>query len=177
MSALCLRFALIMSKKLFKYFFIFFYFKFYIRSTPNWSDFKGCIIFRGCIDDLESQNLIIKLYKHSFLFKSCISTKMVNLKGILTLERIKAQMMLVNDKDNSKYYPPIEGGVIIEPAGSIIRYKQIGDNVTLLSTKKYLCIKIMRVENIKPPEAMGLVDSFMTAEWVNIKKFKTKKNF
>lgn len=102
---------------------------------------------------------------------------MVNLKGILTLERIKAQMMLVNDKDNSKYYPPIEGGVIIEPAGSIIRYKQIGDNVTLLSTKKYLCIKIMRVENIKPPEAMGLVDSFMTAEWVNIKKFKTKKNF
>jgi len=78
-------------------------------------------------------------------------------------------MTLVEENDNTKYYPSIEGGVTIEPAGATIRYKQIGDNVTLLTTKKYLCIKIMRVENIKPPEAMGLVDSFITAEWVNSK--------
>lgn len=75
-------------------------------------------------------------------------------------------MTLVEDRDNTKFYPAIEGGVIIEPAGALIKYKQIGDNVTLLTTKKYLCIKIMRVENIKPPEAMGLVDSFLTTEWV-----------
>jgi len=135
-------------------------------STPYWSDFNGCIIYRGCIDDLESQNLIINLYKHSFLFKSCISSKWANLKGILNLERIKTQMSIVEEKDNSKFYPAIEGGVIIEPAAALIKYKQIGDNVTLLTTKKYLCIKIMRVENIKPPEAMGLVDSFITSEWV-----------
>ncbi len=75
-------------------------------------------------------------------------------------------MTLVDETDNNKFYPNIEGGVIIEPAGALIKYKQIGDNVTLLTTKKYLCIKINRVENIKPPEAMGLVDSFITAEWV-----------
>lgn len=84
----------------------------------------------------------------------------------MNLERIKTQMTIVDEKDNSKFYPTIEGGVIIEPAAALIKYKQIGDNVTLLTTKKYLCIKIMRVENIKPPEAMGLVDSFLTAEWV-----------
>jgi len=94
------------------------------------------------------------------------STKVVNLKGILNLERIKTQMTIVDKKDNSKHYPDIEGGVIIEPPSAMIKYKQIGDNVTLLASKKYLVIKIMKVENIKPPEAMGLVDSFITAEWV-----------
>lgn len=125
-------------------------------------------MFRGCIDDLESQNISLKLYEEKLLFKTLVSTKSVNLKGILNLERVKAQMTITDKSDNSKHYPNIEGGVIIEPAGPLIKYKQVGDNVTLLSSKKYLVIKIMKVENIKPPEAMGLVDSFITAEWVRI---------
>ncbi len=75
-------------------------------------------------------------------------------------------MTIVDNNDNSKHYPDIEGGVIIEPNGAFIKYKQIGDNVTLLASKKYLVVKVMKVENIKPPEAMGLVDSFVTIEWV-----------
>jgi hypothetical protein len=34
----------------------------------------------------------------------------------------------------------------------------------------------MRVENIKPPEAMGLVDSFITVEWVNYQFYIIKGN-
>ena len=126
------------------------------------------MIYRGCINDLESQNLILNLYKHSTLFKKKLSTKTVNLKNILNVEKIKTQLTLLDEAENTKYYPSIEGGIIIEPSASSIRYKQTGDNVTLLTTKKYLCIRMMRVENIKPPESMGLVDSFVTAEWVNI---------
>jgi len=86
-------------------------------------------------------------------------------------------MTMLDENDKTiKYYPNIEGGVIIEPAGGLIRYKQLGDNVNFLSTKKYLCIKAMRVENIKPPEAMGLVDSFITVEWVNYQFYIIKGN-
>jgi hypothetical protein len=109
----------------------------------------------------------VKLYEDKLLLKVLTSSKVVNLKGILNLERVKTQMTIVDKSDNSKHYPNIEGGVIIEPASALIKYKQIGDNVTLLASKKYLVIKVMKVENIKPPEAMGLVDSFVTAEWVN----------
>jgi hypothetical protein len=129
-----------------------------------WSNFNGFITFRGSSSDLENENAQIKLYNTTGLFRSLMSEKIVTLKGLLESERIKTDMTLL-DPEKNKYYVPIEGFVNIPNRP---KYRQSGENVTLFSTRKYLCINVMRVENIRPAETRGIVDSFISVEWCGL---------
>lgn len=97
------------------------------------------------------------------MFKKKLSEKVVSMRGILDFERIKTEMALLDEGE--KYFVPVEGfiNIPIRP-----KYRQTGENVVLFSTRKYLCINIMRVENIKPTEARGIVDSFISVEWCGL---------
>lgn len=129
-----------------------------------WSDFKGFLTFRGTMNELENQNLRLTLSQKKGLFATTLSQKIVNLQGILDFERIKTDFPLVDPMTRDKYFSTVEGFINIDQK---IKYRQSGDNVVLLSTRKYLCINIMRVENIRPAETRGIVDSFISVEWVN----------
>jgi hypothetical protein len=135
-------------------------------ATPMWSNFTGCIVFRGTMSMLESQSFIATLIDRSgLIFRKVLSTKMVSLKGLLDSERIKSEFTMISPETKEKYYTPFEGIVNVDHR---IKFKQSGENVVLLSTKKYLCISIMRVENIRPAETRGIVDSFISAEWCGL---------
>lgn len=131
-----------------------------------WSNFEGFIVYRGTSSELENEDVIISLYDSSSLFKKKLSEKIVNLRGILEFERLKTEMTLLDEEDEKeKYYVSVEGFVNIPNRP---RYRQSGENVVLFSSKKYLCINIMRVENIRPAETRGIVDSFISVEWCGI---------
>lgn len=129
-----------------------------------WSDFTGCIIRRATMSELENENVKISLFKQNVLMPSLIAEKIVDLRGIFDFQRIKTELTLIDPKTKDKFYSSIEGFVNIDHN---IRYKQSGDNVVLLSNRKYLCLKILKVENIRPAETKGIVDSFISVEWVN----------
>lgn len=134
-------------------------------SNPQFSNFDDPIVFRGTYSSLEAQNLVIRLINHSMVFSEVISTKTVNLQGIFEFERIKSDFPLVDEQSNEKYNAKFEASVKIE---TDTKYQQKGDNTTLYSTKKYLCINIMRIENIRPAETRGIVDSFVSVEYTGI---------
>lgn len=115
------------------------------------------------MNDLESQSLRLKLFDNNSLFKTLLSDKVVGLKGVLSSQRIKTDLLLVDSLSKDKYYSTVEGGVNVEHQ---IKYKQLGESVVLYSKKRYLCINVMRVENIRPAETRGIVDSFISIEWV-----------
>ena len=135
------------------------------KRTPYFSNIQGEILFRGCINDLENQNIKISLFDTQPFFSQILSTKEVGLRGIIEDQRIKTDIMLIDEETNEKYYANVQGFVNIDQK---IKHKQFGDCVTLMSTRKYLCINIMRCENIRPAENRGIVDSFITVEWVYI---------
>lgn len=112
--------------------------------------------------EFEADNLLVTLYDSSKLFKSVLSYKVVSLKGITDSQTIITEMFLTNAKTNNKYFVKVSGSVNIQ---SVPRYRQYGENTVLKSTIKYLCIKIMRVENIRPAETRGIVDSLVSVSW------------
>jgi hypothetical protein len=134
-------------------------------SIADWPSFNDTVIFRGTMTDLDNQSVRIRLYDNNTLFKTLLSEKFVQLKGILKSEKIKTDVLLVDKKTEEKYFSTIEGLVYIDHK---MKYQQTGDTVVLYSKKRYLCLNIMRVENIRPAETRGIVDSFIQVEWVNI---------
>ncbi len=66
------------------------------------------------------------------------------------------------DENRDKFFVNVEGFVNI---GARPRFNQVGENVVLTSNKKYLCVNVMRVENIRPAETRGIVDAFISVEW------------
>ena len=134
-------------------------------ASPQFSNFDGCMIYRGTASSFETQNFIVKLISHTTLFSKIISLKVVNLQGIFEFERVKSDFPMVDEITNEKYNVKFEGSMDIEEE---TKYKQSGENSTLYSTKKYLCINIMRVENIRPAETRGIVDSFISVEYTGI---------
>ena len=129
-------------------------------TNPIWSKFNNKLLFRGTASELENENVKITLYETSGIFNRQIASKVVGLRGVVDFERLKTEMLV---KDDGELYPiTVEGLVSIDNKP---KYKQIGQNVMLLSSRKYLVLKIMRVENIRPAETRGIVDSFISVEW------------
>ena len=94
------------------------------------------------------------------------------MRGVIEDQRIKTDIMLVDEDTNEKYFTNVQGFVNVDQK---IKHKQFGDCVTLLSTRKYLCVNVMRCENIRPAENRGIVDSFITVEWVKPLYKKVRK--
>ena len=131
-------------------------------NNPIWKEFNHKLLFRGTVSELENEEVRITVYDASGLFNHVISSKVVGLRGMVDSEKLKTEM-IVRDKVGGDNFPiTVEGMVTLD---SKPRYKQLGQNVILLSSRKYLVIKIMRVENIRPAENKGIVDSFISVEW------------
>jgi len=133
--------------------------------APQFSNFDEVLLYRGTSLQLENENLVIKLIAHKLLYSQLLSTKTVNLQGILEFERIKTDFPMVDPISKDKYNVKLEGSLSIDCEA---KYEQTGDNTTLISTKKYMCINIQRVENIRPAETRGIVDSFISVEYSGI---------
>lgn len=133
--------------------------------SPQFSNFDGVILFRGTASAFETQTFIVKLISHGSILSNIISQKSVNLQGIFEFERIKSDFLMVDEITKEKYNIKFEGSMNIEHE---TKYKQVGENSTLYSYKKYLCMNIMRVENIRPAETRGIVDSFISVEYTGI---------
>lgn len=131
-------------------------------SFPSFSNFDNTLVFRGTSSSLESSNLVIKLVDHNLIYSRLIASRTVSLSGVLETERIKTDLQLIDPKTKDKYTVKVEGSMNIDCE---TKYEQTGENVSLISTKKYLCINIQRVENIRPAETRGIVDSFISVEY------------
>ena len=131
-------------------------------ATPIWTKFDNKILFRGTTSELENNYVQISLIDTSSLLSTTMAKKEVGLKGLVHFETLKTEINL-KDKNTGESYPVnIQGFVSLDAKP---KYNQIDQNVLLLSYKKYLVIKILRVENIKPAETRGIVDSFISVEW------------
>jgi len=131
-------------------------------ATPIWTSFDDKIMFRGTTSELENNEVRITLLDTSSIINKTISSKIVGLRGVIDFEKLKTELM-IHDKEYGENYPVIVQGFVT--LDNKPRYKQTGQNVMLFSNKKYLVIKIMRVENIRPAETRGIVDSFISVEW------------
>ena len=134
-------------------------------ANPTFSAFDQCLMFRGTSQDLENQYLLVKLIDHQNIFSKTLSYKSINLQGILEFERIKNDFAMVDPVSKDKYNVLMEGSLKIDHN---TKYCQKGDSANLVSTKKYLCINIQRVENIRPAETRGIVDSFISCEYTGL---------
>ena len=117
------------------------------------------------MNQLENQSLRLKLWDNNPFIKDLMAEKVVGLKNILSSQRLKTDFLLVDKITKDKYYTVVEGSVNIDHK---IKYKQSGESIVLNSKKRYLCINVMRVEGIRPAETRGIVDSFISIEWVSI---------
>ncbi|MCQ2815995.1 MAG: C2 domain-containing protein [archaeon] len=131
-------------------------------ATPLWTNFDNHIIYRGTISELENEDVKITVYDCSGLLNSVMSQKVVGLKGLVDFEKIKTEMILKDKETYENFTSTVQGCVTLDNKP---KYKQIGSSIFLLSTRKYLVIKINRVEGIRPAETRGIVDSFISVEW------------
>jgi hypothetical protein len=133
-----------------------------LASAPVWSKFDREILFRGSQIQLESASITLILKDVTSIFSKELTRKTIGLNNIFETGRIKTDLTLINEKTKDKFPAIVEGFAQIDHK---VWYKQTGDIVTLYSKRKYLCIQIMRVENIRPAETKGTVDSFISVEW------------
>lgn len=132
------------------------------QSTPIWSNFSNDVFLRGTVNDLESSEVKISMFKKDLL-NTKLGEKVINMRGVFDFERLKSDIQLIDPETKDKYYCNLEGFVNLDKK---IKYRQSGENINLVTDKKYLCINVMRVENIRPSETRGIVDSFISVEWV-----------
>jgi hypothetical protein len=64
------------------------------------------------------------------------------------------------------YYTYLEGRITIEEKP---KFTQRGDFMIMRSYSKYLCINVGKIENLIPPENIGIVNTFVTVHWGNQK--------
>ena len=62
------------------------------------------------------------------------------------------------------YYTYLEGRITIEEKP---KFYQSGDTLILRAGARYLCVQIASLDNIMPPENVGIVNTFVTCHWGN----------
>ena len=131
--------------------------------NPIWTNLPGFFPFRGSISDLESVNLSIAIYNNTLLTWKLLGSKVVSLRGVSNSGSIKTDIM-VNPK-------AIHGGThacIVKGRFNIMqksKYQQTGEVVVLRSDEQYVCVNVMRVDNVVLALDRGIVNSYVTVEW------------
>lgn len=64
------------------------------------------------------------------------------------------------------YYTYLEGRIVIPEKP---KYYQKGDGLILRAGGRYMVIQIGKIENLIPPETVGIVNTFVTCQWGNQK--------
>lgn len=131
--------------------------------NPIWPALPGSYPYRGSISDLESVNLSISVYNNNLITRSLLGSKVVSLRGVSNSGTIKTDVQ-VDPK-------AIHGGThtcIVKGRFNIMqksKYQQTGEVVVLRSDEQYICVNVMRVDNVVLAQDRGIVNSVVTVEW------------
>jgi len=131
--------------------------------NPIWPVLPGSYPYRGSVSDLESVNLSISVYNNSLITRSLLGSKVVSLRGVSNSGTIKTDV-LINPK-------AIHGGThacIVKGRFNLMmksKYQQTGEVVVLRSDEQYICVNVMRVDNVVLAQDRGIVNSIVTVEW------------
>lgn len=165
--------------------------------NPLWETIKGEITYKGPLYELEDRDIDVVIRDTSGLKKGPVCSSRISLKGISTKGslRVPVKVTLSTSSGNKTevrgtrgatmkdpretagkkrgeddeigmdfYYTYLEGRVTIPEKP---KYFQKGDSLILRAGGRYLCVQVGKLENIHPPETIGMVNSFVTVHWGN----------
>lgn len=130
--------------------------------NPQWPVVTGGMNFRGTLHDLENLRLEITLFNGT-LAKKVVGTRTIQLRGIVDSGTIKADIVQ-RGRQSTGHVCFAKGRITIS---SEPKYRQLGEILHLSSKEQYLCVKVMRIDNLLLPSERGVVNSFVTVEWGN----------
>mmetsp|Transcript_7155 Transcript_7155/g.13106 ORF Transcript_7155/g.13106 Transcript_7155/m.13106 type:complete len:873 (+) Transcript_7155:138-2756(+) len=130
--------------------------------NPQWPEIEGGMNFRGSLHELENLQLQITLYNGT-ITKKMIGTRTLQLRGIADNGTIKADIVQ-KGRHTTGNVCFAKGRISI---ASMPKYRQLGEILHLSSKEQYLCVKVLRVDNLLLPSERGVVNSFVTVEWGN----------
>lgn len=140
------------------------------EANPTWPLINGTITFRGTVNELDNQKLYIEVFDGGLLTSSKIGSKVTDLKGILDSGVISTDIAMKTD-DIKGHQCSIKGRINILRAP---KHRQTGDIVLLNSEGQYLCVNVMRVDNIILSQDKGVVNTFIEVSWGGyLKRTKT----
>lgn len=140
------------------------------EQNPTWPLINGTIAFRGTVNELDNQKLAIEVFDGGLLTSSKIGSKVTDLRGILDSGVISTDIAMKTD-DIRGHQCSIKGRVNIMRAP---KHRQTGDIVLLNSEGQYLCVNVMRVDNIILAVDKGVVNTFIEVSWGGyLKRTKT----
>lgn len=142
------------------------------EQNPQWPTIRGDIHFRGTINELENQQLSITLLDGGLLNCRKVGVKITDLFGILDSGSITTDLMQQN-KRSGGHQCSIKGRINIIKSP---KYRQTGEIVLLNSEGQYLCVSVMRVDNVVLPNDKGVVNTFIEVSWGGYMK-RTKTAF
>lgn len=131
------------------------------ESNPQWPTIKGNIIFRGTINELQNQRLSICLYDGSLFSTRKIGEKVTDLLGIIDSGIISTDLVQKHKKRGG-HSCSIKGRINIQKTP---RYRQTGEIILLNSEGQYLCVSVMRVDNVVLAHDKGAVNTFIELDW------------
>jgi hypothetical protein len=132
------------------------------EQNPQWPEIEGGMKFRGTLHDLENLHLQVTMY-NSFGGKKTVGTRTIQLRGIADNGTVKADIVQ-KGRHSTGHVCFAKGRITIS---SMPKYRQLGEILHLSSKEQYLCVKILRVDNLLLPSERGVVNSFVTCEWGN----------
>jgi hypothetical protein len=127
--------------------------------NPQWPEIEGGMNFRGTLHELEHLRLEITLYNSSKI----VGSRRVQLTGIADQGTIKADIVQ-KGRHSTGHVCFAKGRVQIM---SMPKYRQLGEVMHLSSKEQYLCVKVLRIDNLLKSTEYGVVNSFLTCEWGN----------
>jgi hypothetical protein len=140
-------------------------------SNPEWSNFTGEIQYRGTLNDLETQMLVITVENVKQINLSLGLSKpntITDLKGVSTDGLVKTIMVNNKKKDDEAdddLETLIRGKINVN---MLPKYKQQGLDTIIVEDEVYLILKIGKIENFNTPNFVKQpVSVYISVEWVN----------
>lgn len=132
------------------------------EQNPQWPEIEGGMSYRGSLHDLENLFLEVTLFNGS-LSKKIVGTRTLQLRGLADNGTIKADIVQ-KGRQTTGHVCFAKGRITIS---TVPKYRQLGEILHLSSKEQYLCVKVLRVDNLLLPSERGVVNSFITCEWGN----------
>lgn len=142
------------------------------EANPQWPQLSGGIHFRGTVNELNNQQLEICLYDGGILNRKLLGKKTVDMTGVTDFGGFSAEI-LQKYKKKGAHTCSVKGRINIMKTP---RHAQSGEVIMLNSKQQYLCVKVLRVDNIVLPTDRGVVNTFMDVLWGGYTK-KTKTEY
>jgi C2 domain len=140
------------------------------ENNPQWPTVPGSLAFRGTVNELENQKLAICLYEGRLLSSRLVGVKISDLTGIVDSGVISTDM-IQQLKHRGAHKCSIKGRVNILKTP---RYRQTGEIIMLNSEGQYLCVSVLRVDNVILSNDKGVVNTYIELEWGGyLKRTKT----